>query len=158
MWWFGDDALGTIIMKRSASGWETVSDVKPSKNLQGTHHLKVVVKGNQFLTFIDDALCNTGTDNTYTAGGVQFFVNYDVAWFDNVVVRPVEDSDLQGRSPFDLDKVVIPPRKPKQQLVTETESNSNLCLIIGIAAGLVVALAAGIVVIILIKRKKKANQ
>ena len=95
MWWFGDGGLGTLIMKRTATGWSVVGDVQPAKKLSGTHHLKLVVKGNQFLTFVDGVICNSGTDDTYTQGGIQFFVNYDAAWIDNVVVRAVEPADLE---------------------------------------------------------------
>lgn len=95
MWWFGDGGLGTLIMKRTATGWSVVGDVQPAKKLSGTHHLKLVVKGNQFLTFVDGVICNSGTDDTYTQGGIQFFVNYDAAWIDNVVVRTVEPADLE---------------------------------------------------------------
>ncbi len=95
LWWFGDASLGTLIMKRTAYGWEAASDVQPAKALSGTHHLKLVVSGDQFLTFVDGVLCNTGMDDTYSRGGIQFFVNYGEAWIDNVVVRAVEPADLE---------------------------------------------------------------
>ena len=90
-WWFGDGSFGTQIVKRVKGGWEPIGNNQPAMGLTGMHHFKLVVEGAQLKTYVDGLLCNTATDSTLTGGGFLFFVNYDAALFDNVVVRPIAE-------------------------------------------------------------------
>lgn len=90
-WWFGNGSFGTQIVKRVKGGWEPIGNNQPAMGLTGMHHFKLVVEGAQLKTYVDGLLCNTATDSTLTGGGFLFFVNYDAALFDNVVVRPIAE-------------------------------------------------------------------
>ncbi len=88
-----DPGLGMFVFRKWINGAETAPFAKVSAGSYNWYNVsrsvKVVVQGNVFKAYIDNALVLTGTDNTYPSGGAALRVwDSTTVCFDNFSINP----------------------------------------------------------------------